>query len=220
MQLAQKVIIADDHPLFRAALKQAVLQAVPGVAVVEADSLTAVQAAAEQHSDADLILLDIHMPGAQGFSGLVFLRGQHPSIPVIVVSGSEEVHVMKRAMDYGASGFIPKSAPLETIAEAISLVLQGEEWLPQDISDSMDELPEEDYNFATAIASLTPQQFRVLTMLTEGLLNKQIAYELNVSEATIKAHVTAILRKLGVHSRTQAVIAAQRLGVEPPKTDV
>lgn len=220
MQLAQKVIIADDHPLFRAALKQAVMQAVPGVKIVEADSLTAVQGAAEQHADADLILLDIHMPGAQGFSGLVFLRGQHPSIPVIVVSGSEEVHVMKRAMDYGASGFIPKSAPLEIIADAITQVLQGEEWLPEDISDSMDELPEEDYNFATAIASLTPQQFRVLTMLTEGLLNKQIAYELNVSEATIKAHVTAILRKLGVHSRTQAVIAAQRLGVEPPKADI
>lgn len=220
MQLAQKVIIADDHPLFRAALKQAVLQAVPGVQIVEADSLTAVQAAAEQHSDADLILLDIHMPGAQGFSGLVFLRGQHPSVPVIVVSGSEEVHVMKRAMNYGASGFIPKSSPLETISSAISQVLQGDEWLPQDISDSMDELPQEDYKFANAIASLTPQQFRVLTMLTEGLLNKQIAYELSVSEATIKAHVTAILRKLGVHSRTQAVIAAQRLGVEPPKTEV
>lgn len=220
MQLAQKVIIADDHPLFRAALKQAVLQAVPGVDVVEADSLSAVQAAAEQHADADLILLDIHMPGAHGFSGLVFLRGQHPSIPVIVVSGSEEPHVMKRAMDYGASGFIPKSSPLETIAEAITLVLQGEEWLPQEISEGMDELPEEDYQFASALASLTPQQFRVLTMLTEGLLNKQIAYELNVSEATIKAHVTAILRKLGVHSRTQAVIAAQRLGVEPPKTEL
>ncbi|KAA0876604.1 response regulator transcription factor [Nitrincola tapanii] len=219
MQLAQKVIIADDHPLFRAALKQAVMQSVPGVEIVEADSLSAVQGAAEQHADADLILLDIHMPGAHGFSGLVFLRGQHPSIPVIVVSGSEEPHVMKRAMDYGASGFIPKSAPLEVIAEAITLVLQGEEWLPHDV-EGVEDLPEEDYQFASALASLTPQQFRVLTMLTEGLLNKQIAYELNVSEATIKAHVTAILRKLGVHSRTQAVIAAQRLGVEPAKTEL
>jgi len=220
MQLAQKVIIADDHPLFRAALKQAVLQAAPGVQIVEADSLSAVQACAEENSDADLILLDIHMPGAHGFSGLVFLRGQHPGIPVIVVSGSEEPHVMKRAMDYGASGFIPKSAPLETISEAITVVLQGDEWLPQEISDSLDDVSEEDYQFASALASLTPQQFRVLTMLTEGLLNKQIAYELSVSEATIKAHVTAILRKLGVHSRTQAVIAAQRLGVEPPKTEM
>lgn len=221
MQLAQKIIIADDHPLFRAALKQAVVQAVPGVETYEADTLTAVQETVDEHADADLVLLDIHMPGAQGFSGLVFLRGQHPGIPVVVVSGSEDVSVMKRAMDYGASGFIPKSAPLETISDAIRAVLEGEEWLPQEISEGLDaDVTEEDQKFAAAIASLTPQQFRVLTMLTEGLLNKQIAYELNVSEATIKAHVTAILRKLGVHSRTQAVIAAQRLGVEPPKTEL
>lgn len=221
MQLAQKIIIADDHPLFRAALKQAVMQAVPGVTILEADTLAAVQETAEAHGDADLVLLDIHMPGAQGFSGLVFMRGQHPGIPVVVVSGSEEPNVMKRAIDYGASGFIPKSAPLDVISEAITAVLQGEEWLPQEISETLDDLvTEEDQKFAEALASLTPQQFRVLTMLTEGLLNKQIAYELSVSEATIKAHVTAILRKLGVHSRTQAVIAAQRLGVEPPKTAV
>jgi DNA-binding NarL/FixJ family response regulator len=220
MQLAQKIIIADDHPLFRAALRQAVTQAVPGVEIVEADSLAAVQEAVEKHGDADLVLLDIHMPGTHGFSGLVFLRGQHPGVPVVVVSGSEETHVMKRAIDYGASGFIPKSAPLETISEAIASVLEGEEWLPQELTDNMDDVSEEDQQFAAALASLTPQQFRVLTMLTEGLLNKQIAYELSVSEATIKAHVTAILRKLGVHSRTQAVIAAQRLGVEPPKTEV
>jgi len=220
MQLAQKIIIADDHPLFRAALKQAVTQAVPGVEIVEADSLAAVQEAVGTHSDADLVLLDLHMPGTNGFTGLVFLRGQNPGIPVVVVSGSEEPYVMKRALDYGASGFIPKSSPLDVIAEAISAVLEGEEWLPQDIADSLDDVPEEDQKFATNLASLTPQQFRVLTMLTEGLLNKQIAYELNVSEATIKAHVTAILRKLSVHSRTQAVIQAQRLGVEPPKTEL
>jgi len=220
MQLAQKIIIADDHPLFRAALRQAVTQAVPGVEIVEADSLAAVQEKVEQHGDADLVLLDIHMPGTHGFSGLVFLRGQHPGVPVVVVSGSEEPHVMKRAIDYGASGFIPKSAPLETISEAIAAVLEGDEWLPQELTDNMGDVSEEDQQFAAALASLTPQQFRVLTMLTEGLLNKQIAYELSVSEATIKAHVTAILRKLGVHSRTQAVIAAQRLGVEPPKTEV
>ena len=214
------VLLADDHPLFRAALRQAVTQAVPGVEIVEADSLAAVQEKVEQHGDADLVLLDIHMPGTHGFSGLVFLRGQQPGVPVVVVSGSEEPHVMKRAIDYGASGFIPKSAPLETISEAIAAVLEGDEWLPQELTDNMGDVSEEDQQFAAALASLTPQQFRVLTMLTEGLLNKQIAYELSVSEATIKAHVTAILRKLGVHSRTQAVIAAQRLGVEPPKTEV
>lgn len=220
MQLAQKIIIADDHPLFRAALKQAVTQAVPGVEIVEADSLEAVQAAVDNHSDADLVLLDLHMPGTNGFTGLVFLRGQNPGIPVVVVSGSEDASVMKRALDYGASGFIPKSSPLEVIAEAIGAVLEGEEWLPEEVADSLHDVTEEDQQFAANLASLTPQQFRVLTMLTEGLLNKQIAYELNVSEATIKAHVTAILRKLGVHSRTQAVIAAQRLGAEPPKTEL
>jgi len=220
MQLAQKIIIADDHPLFRAALKQAVTQAVPGVEIVEADSLEAVQAAVENNADADLVLLDLHMPGTNGFTGLVFLRGKNPGIPVVVVSGSEESSVMKRALDYGASGFIPKSSPLEVIAEAITTVLEGEEWLPEEVAEGVVDVTEEDQKFANNLASLTPQQFRVLTMLTEGLLNKQIAYDLNVSEATIKAHVTAILRKLGVHSRTQAVIAAQRLCVEPPKTEM
>lgn len=220
MQLAQKIIIADDHPLFRAALKQAVTQAVPGVEIVEADTLEAVQGAVDNHADADLVLLDLHMPGTNGFTGLVFLRGQNPGIPVVVVSGSEDASVMKRALDYGASGFIPKSSPLDVISEAIGAVLEGEEWLPEEVAESLADVTEEDQQFAENLASLTPQQFRVLTMLTEGLLNKQIAYELNVSEATIKAHVTAILRKLGVHSRTQAVIAAQRLGVEPPKTEL
>ncbi len=221
MQLASKIIIADDHPLFRAALRQAVSQAIEGVEIVEADSLAAVQEAVVQHSDADLVLLDLHMPGTHGFTGLVFLRGQNPGMPVVVVSGSEEVSVLRRAMDYGASGFIPKSAPLETISEAIVAVLKGEEWLPRDITENGTvDVSEEERKFAAALVSLTPQQFRVLTMLTEGLLNKQIAYELNVSEATIKAHVTAILRKLRVHSRTQAVIAAQRLSVDPARTEM
>ncbi|MCW8883784.1 MAG: response regulator transcription factor [Motiliproteus sp.] len=220
MQLAQKIIIADDHPLFRAALKQAVAQAVPDVVVIEADSLTALQETVEAHKDADLVLLDLHMPGTNGFTGLVYLRGQNPSMPVVVVSGSEEPRVMKRAIEYGASGFIPKSAPLDIISGAIVAVLEGEVWLPQDVAEMDEGVTDDDAEFAAKLASLTPQQFRVLMMLTEGLLNKQIAYELNVSEATIKAHVTAILRKLGVHSRTQAVIEASRLGVEPPKTEM
>ncbi|HEY5718458.1 MAG TPA: response regulator transcription factor [Motiliproteus sp.] len=220
MQLAQKIIIADDHPLFRAALQQAVTKAVPGVEVIEADSLTALQDTVELHRDADLVLLDLHMPGTNGFTGLVYLRGQNPGMPVVVVSGSEEPRVMRRAIDYGASGFIPKSSPLEVISAAIVAVLEGEVWLSQEMSDSGEGVAEGDAEFAAKLSSLTPQQFRVLMMLTEGLLNKQIAYELNVSEATIKAHVTAILRKLGVHSRTQAVIEASRLGVEPPKTEL
>ncbi len=220
MQLAQKIVIADDHPLFRAALRQAVAQALGDVEVIEADSLTALQETVEQHADADLVLLDLHMPGTNGFTGLVYLRGRNPGIPVVVVSGSEEPRVMRRAIEYGASGFIPKSSSLDGIADAITAVLEGEVWLPEDIGDPADDEPDADSEFAAKLSSLTPQQFRVLMMLTEGLLNKQIAYELSVSEATIKAHVTAILRKLGVHSRTQAVIEASRLGVEPPKTSM
>lgn len=217
MAFAQKFIVADDHPLFRAALNQALRQVSPQAEIVEADTMEATTEVVTRHPDADLILLDLHMPGAHGFSGLIQLRGQMPDIPVTVISGSEELDVVRRAIDYGASGFIPKSASLDAIAEAIGEVLKGEVWLPPEMADAMGEGNEEDARFAEAIASLTPQQFRVLNMLTEGLLNKQIAYELNVSEATIKAHVTAILRKLGVHSRTQAVIAAQKLEIDPPK---
>ena len=120
--MAQTIIVADDHPLFRAALKQAVSQAVPDAETVEVDSIKALQAAVESHPDADLVLLDLNMPGAHGFSGLVFMRGQYPGLPVVVVSGSEELQVMRRSIDYGASGFIPKSAPLPTITEAIQAV--------------------------------------------------------------------------------------------------
>lgn len=220
MQLAQKIIIADDHPLFRAALRQAVNLAIPDVQVIEADSLAALQETVDTHPDADLVLLDLHMPGTSGFTGLVFLRGRNRGMPVVIVSGSESPKVMRRAIDYGASGFIPKSASLEVISEAIKAVLEGELWLPEGLPDSGEAVSDEEAEFAKKLASLTPQQFRVLMMLNEGLLNKQIAYELNVSEATIKAHVTAILRKLKVHSRTQAVIEAGRLGVEPPKTEL
>jgi len=219
MTVAQKFIVADDHPLFRAALKQALQAGNEGVQIVEADTMEATLARVAEHGDADLVLLDLHMPGAHGFSGLIQLRAQAPEVPVAVVSGSEEARVVRRAIDYGASGFIPKSASLNTIAEAIAEIMDGEVWLPEGMEDVLGDGDEEDSRFAEAIASLTPQQFRVLGMLTSGLLNKQIAYDLNVSEATVKAHVTAILRKLGVHSRTQAVIAAQRLEVDPPRIE-
>ncbi|WP_414501246.1 response regulator [Zymobacter sp. IVIA_12111.31 C1] len=219
MTVAQKFIVADDHPLFRAALKQALQAGNEGVQIVEADTMEATLARVAEHGDADLVLLDLHMPGAHGFSGLIQLRAQAPEVPVAVVSGSEEARVVRRAIDYGASGFIPKSASLNTIAEAIAEIMDGEVWLPEGMEDVLGDGDEEDSRFAEAIASLTPQQFRVLGMLTSGLLNKQIAYDLNVSEATVKAHVTAILRKLGVHSRTQAVIAAQRLEIDPPRIE-
>ncbi|MGM0570441.1 response regulator [Marinobacter sp.] len=218
--MTQHIIIADDHPLFRAALRQAVSQAVPDAEVAEVESIKALQAAVEQKPDADLVLLDLNMPGAHGFSGLVFMRGQYPGLPVVVVSGSEDLQVMRRSIDYGASGFIPKSAPLPEITDAIQAVLEGDMWLPEGVAEKLEQTQAENTDFSDKLASLTPQQFRVLGMLAEGMLNKQIAYDLDVSEATIKAHITAVFRKLGVRNRTQAVIAIQQMELDPSDTSL
>ncbi len=218
--MTQHIIIADDHPLFRAALRQAVSQAVPDAEVAEVESIKALQAAVEKKPDADLVLLDLNMPGAHGFSGLVFMRGQYPGLPVVVVSGSEDLQVMRRSIDYGASGFIPKSAPLPEITEAIQAVLEGDMWLPEGVAEKLEQTQAENTDFSEKLASLTPQQFRVLGMLAEGMLNKQIAYDLDVSEATIKAHITAVFRKLGVRNRTQAVIAIQQMELDPSDTSL
>ena len=208
--MAQTIIVADDHPLFRAALKQAVSQAVPDAKTVEVDSIKALQAAVESHPDADLVLLDLNMPGARGYSSLVHARSVAASLPVIVVSAHEDPSVAQASIEHGAAGFIPKSASLEVMAEAIETVLAGGTWVPAGTKDA--EAAKDD--FTERLATLTPQQQRVLMMLTDGLLNKQIAIDLDISEATVKAHITAILRKLDVHTRTQAVIAARSLEID------
>ena len=204
------IVIADDHPLFRAALKQILTSDLPGVTFIEAGSMDGVISAIGRETHPDLILLDLKMPGVQGFSGLAWLRAQYPEIPVVIVSASEEPAIIRRAMALGASGFIRKSAPAEVMQQALRAVLNGELAVPEDVSlDAGGD--DETGEIAQRLAALTPQQMRVLMLLREGLLNKQIAYELGVSEATIKAHVSAILQKLGVESRTQAVIAASRI---------
>jgi DNA-binding NarL/FixJ family response regulator len=208
---ATRFIIVDDHPLFRGALRQALLSSFVGVEISEAGSLDELNKSLEANPDFDLILLDLTMPGVQGLSGLLFLRSQHPAIPVIVVSANDDPMVIRRCLDYGAAGFVPKSQPVERIRDAVNTVMSGEIWTPDGLGATPPSSPE-DRDLATRYASLTPQQVRVLMMLGEGLLNKQIAYKLNVSEATIKAHVSAILQKLAVDSRTQAVIAVNKIG--------
>jgi DNA-binding NarL/FixJ family response regulator len=204
------IVIADDHPLFRGALRQAIGSMMPQARVLEASGLDELQATLSAEKDVDLILLDLSMPGVQGFSGLIALRAQHPHVPVVIVSASEEATIIRRAIEFGASGFIPKSLDVDGIGTAIQTVLAGETWTPPDIDLSATE-DKETADLVRRLATLTPQQVRVLLMLSEGLLNKQIAYELSVSEATIKAHVSAILQKLGVESRTQAVIVAAKI---------
>jgi DNA-binding NarL/FixJ family response regulator len=203
------ILIADDHPLFRGALRLAVSGAVDAASICEAADLDAAMAEIARRPDLDLILLDLNMPGANGFSGLMQLRARHSTIPVIVVSGSAEPSTVATAMSFGASGFIPKTAGIEDMRAALRAVLEGGTWTPP--GATMQDDDGKAVVLAKKLASLTPQQLRVLTMLSDGLLNKQIAYELDVSEATVKAHVSAILQKLGVDSRTQAVIAANRM---------
>jgi DNA-binding NarL/FixJ family response regulator len=219
MRANYKVVIVDDHPLFRAALKQALSGAFKGIKLDEAGTLDAVTERLDRDSDVDLVLLDLKMPGVQGLSGLMFLRAQYPAVPVAVVSANDEPHVIRRALDLGASGFIPKSLAVDAIRHAIAAILKGGVWAPEAIAAGAPADNEGDA-LAQRVATLTPQQMRVLMMLKEGLLNKQIAFQLGVSEATVKAHVSAILQKLDVGSRTQAVIAASRIdGESHPLSD-
>jgi DNA-binding NarL/FixJ family response regulator len=205
-----RLVIADDHPLFRGALREAVSGLFEGTEIAEAGSFDEVAKQLDKGGDVDLILLDLTMPGVRGFSGLMFLRAQYPSVPVVVVSANDDPAVIRRCMDFGASGFIPKTLGIDEMREAIMRVLKGGVWTPPDV-DLAGGSDAEASAMMARLASLTPQQVRVLMMLSEGLLNKQIAYELSVSEATVKAHVSAILQKLGVDSRTQAVIAAAKI---------
>jgi DNA-binding NarL/FixJ family response regulator len=204
------LLIADDHPLFRGALREAVTGLFERVDIGEAGTFEEVTDLIERAADLDLILLDLSMPGARGFSGLMYLRAQYPELPLVVVSANDDPAVIRRCMEFGASGFIPKTLGIEALRSAIARVLQGEIWTPPDV-DLARQADAETSAMIVRLSTLTPQQVRVLMMLSGGLLNKQIAYELGVSEATIKAHVSAILQKLGVESRTQAVIAAGRI---------
>ena len=211
-----KFIVADDHPLFREALIHAIGNCVQGADILEADSLDSLQRVVESNPDADLLFLDLSMPGVSGFSALAYIRSNHESLPTVIVSAMDDPAVIRRSIQHGASGFIPKSASIGIIEAGIQAVLQGEVWLPDGINLHDTRLDHDEAGIAASMSSLTPHQFRVLMMLGEGLLNKQIAYQLGVSEATIKAHVTAILRKLDVTNRTQAVLAVQRLAISVP----
>jgi DNA-binding NarL/FixJ family response regulator len=205
-----RLLIADDHPLFRGALREAVSGLLQRVDIDEAGTFDEVADLLERDGDVDLILLDLAMPGTRGFSGLMYLRAQYPGVPVIVISANDDPAAIRRCMEFGASGFIPKTAGVDAMRKAISRILNGGVWTPPDVdlTGGSDAATAE---LMARMATLTPQQVRVLMMLSEGLLNKQIAFRLGVSEATVKAHVSAILQKLGVESRTQAVIATARI---------
>ena len=204
-----RVVIVDDHPLFRDALSHTLTDVVRDIVVNQAASLDELTTMMEAGGVIDLVLLDLNMPGVQGFSGLMYLRAQFPMVPVVVVSATEDLKTIRRCLELKASGFIPKSLPATAIKAALKTVLEGGVWVPPGID--MGPGGGAQASSTGRLDTLTPQQMRVLMMLSDGLLNKQIAFKLDVSEATVKAHVSAILQKLDVDSRTQAVIAMSRL---------
>ena len=205
------ILVVDDHPLFRDALQAAIASEFPRTAIVEAASIEAAMGILQSGQDFDLVLLDLAMPGTRGFEGLNELRSLNPKLPIVIVSAHEDASTIHEAMICGASGFISKSVRKRELAEAIRDVMNGVVTLPQGYLPPAPCAANGGEAGTIALQSLTPQQGRVLQMLRQGLLNKQIAHELGVGETTIKAHVSEILRKLGVASRTQAVIEATRL---------
>lgn len=212
------LLIADDHPLFRAALRQAAADAVADTQIFEADSLDGVLAVLDREPGIDLVLLDLHMPGNHGLAGLAAIRAQYPGVAVVVVSANDDPRVVRRALDHGAAGFLPKSAGLDELREAICAVLACEQWLPMSLKASVARTHSSsaDAELAARLASLSPQQFRVLTLVAQGLLNKQIADRLDVQERTVKAHLSAIFERLGVRNRTQAGVVLRELELIDP----
>ncbi|MEH3040241.1 MAG: response regulator transcription factor [Sphingomonas paucimobilis] len=199
------ILVADDHPLFRQALTLAVTQVRPDAHIVEAGSLDRVVQAARDADGLALILLDLNMPGAVGYSGVALLHAEVPDVPILVVSGADRAAAFAQVARFGAVGFVGKDAALESIEAAIAAALAGDRMAP-------DTGPQDD--MAARVAALTPMQLRVLLGVLAGRLNKQIAHDLGIAEATVKVHMTAVLRKLDVGNRTQAAVAARALGLE------
>ena len=195
------VLIVDDHPLFRDALAEALKRSRPDL---ESRFATTAAEASEMALDkaVTLVLLDLQLAGDSGFDTLVKISGARPDLPVAIVSATEKPGAYRKALSLGAVGYLPKSMPLDQLGDALSRLVAGESWFPEEIENTpaAEDTPE------ARLASLTPAQRRVLGGLSEGLLNKQIAYEMDISEATVKAHMTAIFRKLGVSNRTQALL--------------
>jgi len=205
------LLIADDHPLFREALKGALSHNFPDLKIRESANLEATLEQLNIDDDIDLLLLDLHMPGSADLYGLIRIREDYPHVPVAVISGNEDVSIMSKVIGYGALGYISKSSPPDMIKTAINQILDGDVWVPHHVRGKMKNITEEETSIAQRVAALTPQQYRVLCYLRDGLLNKQIAWELDISEATIKAHITAIFKKLNVSNRTQAVLVAAKI---------
>jgi DNA-binding NarL/FixJ family response regulator len=213
-----QILIADDHPLFRLALIQALRAIAPDAQLIESDSLAQARAALDARHDIDLVLLDLHLPDSHGLMGLASLRAEHPAVAVVMISANEDPAVIRRALAFGAAGYIPKGASLDELATALRAVLNCEEYVPAQLRNAIGtaRTSSEDEQIAAKLASLTPQQLRVLGLVADGQLNKQIADRLGIQERTIKAHLSLIFQKLGVRNRTQASVMLRSLELGDP----
>jgi DNA-binding NarL/FixJ family response regulator len=206
-----RILVADDHPLFREALSGALGPYFENAQILEAGSLDAALAVLNEYDGIELVLLDLNMPGGEYFNGIITLREQYPNIPIGVVSGSDTVEVVAQVMSLGAQGFIPKVSATREMAQAIVDIIAGKKWLPEGMEEELEKVDDELKLLLQRFRELTPKQIQVLSFLRAGLMNKQIAHEMNVTEATIKAHISAILRKLEINTRTQAVLLMDTL---------
>jgi DNA-binding NarL/FixJ family response regulator len=212
LSLVAKFLIADDHPLFREALISALRPLFENVDIIQSNSLKSTLEALKEHSDFDLVLLDLNMPGCDSFYGLIRVSQDFPEVSVAVVSASDSVEVVSKVMNLGAKGFIPKATSTAIIADALQQIMDGKNWLPEGMQTS-DESDAPVIDIAKLVGELTPKQFQVLQLLQNGLLNKQIAFDLQITEATVKAHISGVFRKLNVHTRTQAVLLLKNLDI-------
>jgi DNA-binding NarL/FixJ family response regulator len=202
-----KIILADDHPLFRQALTITLKSHFTSAIIVDAENIPELESHLESEEKADLLLLDLDIPGAHGFNSLISIRRSHPDLGIVIISGFEDKETIHKAMSFGAAGFIPKSTPVPKMVVAIEEVLNGTLWTPDGEFNPNEKIN----NIDDKIASLTPKQHEILLMFADGLLNKQIASQLGTSESTIKSHASIIFLKLGVRNRTQAVITLNEL---------
>lgn len=214
------ILVADDHPLYRMALLQAIRGIMPEASIGEAEDHPSVMAYLQAHPETDIVLLDLHMPGCHGLMGLASIRAEHPGVAVIVISAHENPVTIRRSLDYGASGYLTKRTGLTDLKTSLNAVLSCQEWLPATVRKSVAQaqLNSADSTLDEKLASLSPQQFKVLTRVTRGLLNKQIADELGIQERTVKAHMSAIFEKLGVRNRTQAGVLLRSLELADPNS--
>ena len=208
-----RFLIADDHPLFREALVGALRPYFPDATFAEADDFSTTLKILNFQPSFSVILLDLNMPGVENLAGLMEIKDKFPKVPVVIISGTESIEVVAQAKAFGANGFIPKSTPTREIAMAIIAVMSGEVWIPEAYAGQLDEVGVEVSDIIDRFKQLTPKQMSVLSYLRAGLANKQIAYEMGVSEATVKAHISALFKKLDVNNRTQAILLLDKFQV-------